>query len=106
MKLRLGTRKSALAMWQANHLKKSLESMNSGLEVELVKITTTGDRFLSRPLDDAAAKETGVEKGFFTKELEEKLISKEILNNQSFDELESNVRKALEIIQSLKNKSS
>lgn len=78
MKLRLGTRKSALAMWQANHLKGSLESMNPGLEVELVKITTTGDRFLSRPLDDVASRETGVDKGFFTKELEEKLIAKEI----------------------------
>jgi hydroxymethylbilane synthase (EC 2.5.1.61) len=43
LKLRLGTRKSKLALWQANFVKSKLEAL--GLEIELVLITTTGDKY-------------------------------------------------------------
>ena len=66
MKVRIGTRKSKLALWQANYVKEFLEG--KGAEVELVKITTTGDRILNSPL----AKIGG--KGLFVKEIEQALI--------------------------------
>ena len=68
--LRLGTRKSKLALWQANFVKERLESF--GCKVELVLITTTGDKILDAPL----AKIGG--KGLFVKEIEEALLRGEI----------------------------
>ncbi|WP_448584446.1 hydroxymethylbilane synthase [Thermocrinis sp.] len=70
MLLRLGTRKSKLALWQANFVKEKLESL--GCKVELVPITTTGDKITSAPL----AKIGG--KGLFVKEIEEALLKGEI----------------------------
>lgn len=70
-KIRLGTRGSQLALWQANHIKKILEDTHH-IEVELVKIKTQGDKIL----DVALAKVGG--KGLFVKELEEALLRKEI----------------------------
>ncbi|HHJ64238.1 MAG TPA: hydroxymethylbilane synthase [Aquifex aeolicus] len=67
MKVRIGTRKSKLALWQANFIGKLLEE-RWGVEVELVKITTTGDRILDAPL----AKIGG--KGLFVKEIEQALL--------------------------------
>jgi hydroxymethylbilane synthase len=66
--LRIATRKSALALWQANHVKAGLEAAHPGLVVELVPLMTTGDRILDVPL----AKVGG--KGLFTKEIEQALI--------------------------------
>jgi hydroxymethylbilane synthase len=66
--LRLGTRGSALALWQANWTKSELERRWSGLAVELIPIKTTGDKILDVPL----AKIGG--KGLFTKELDEALL--------------------------------
>jgi hydroxymethylbilane synthase len=66
--LKLGTRGSALALWQANWTKSALEQRWSGLTVELVPIKTTGDKILDVPL----AKIGG--KGLFTKELDEALL--------------------------------
>jgi len=43
MRVRIGTRKSKLALWQANFVAEFL-SRHQGVEVELVKITTTGDK--------------------------------------------------------------
>jgi len=68
--LRLGTRKSKLALWQANFVKEKLEAL--GCKVELVPITTTGDKILDAPL----AKIGG--KGLFVKEIENALLSGEI----------------------------
>jgi hydroxymethylbilane synthase len=68
--LRLGTRKSKLALWQANFVKEKLEAL--GCEVELVPITTTGDKILDAPL----AKIGG--KGLFVKEIENALLAGEI----------------------------
>ena len=67
MRVRIGTRKSKLALWQANFIGKLLEE-RWGVEVELVKITTTGDRILDAPL----AKIGG--KGLFVKEIEQALL--------------------------------
>ncbi len=66
-KLVLGTRGSALALWQANWLKELLEAA-SGLPVEIRTIKTTGDKITDVPL----AKVGG--KGLFTKELEVELL--------------------------------
>ena len=66
--MKLGTRGSALALWQANWTKSALEQRWPGLAVELVPIKTTGDKILDVPL----AKIGG--KGLFTKELDEALL--------------------------------
>jgi hydroxymethylbilane synthase len=66
--LRLGTRGSALALWQAEWTKTSLENRFSGLSVELVPIKTTGDRILDVPLARIGGK------GLFTKEIDEALL--------------------------------
>jgi len=71
MKVRIGTRKSKLALWQANYVKEFLEK-TWGVEVELVKITTTGDKITDVPL----AKIGG--KGLFVKEIEKALMEGEI----------------------------
>src|SRR5438105_2648694 len=66
--LRLGTRGSALALWQANWTKSQLEQRWPDLMVELMPIKTTGDKILDVPL----AKIGG--KGLFTKEIDEALL--------------------------------
>lgn len=66
--LKIATRKSPLALWQANFVKDALEKANKGLVVELVTMTTKGDRILDSPL----AKIGG--KGLFVKELEHALL--------------------------------
>ena len=66
--MKLGTRGSALALWQANWTKNALERRWPGLRVELVQVKTTGDKILDVPL----AKIGG--KGLFTKELDEALL--------------------------------
>ena len=48
--VRIGTRGSELALWQANHVKAELERRHPGLVVELEVITTDGDRIQDRPL--------------------------------------------------------
>lgn len=62
--LRIATRKSMLAMWQAEHIKARLEQLHSDLTVELLPMSTRGDVILDTPL----AKIGG--KGLFVKELE------------------------------------
>lgn len=70
--LRIGTRKSALALWQAEHVRALLLQQEPQLEIELVKITTEGDRILDRPLAGAGGK------GLFIKELEQALFEDRI----------------------------
>ncbi|MEJ2567063.1 MAG: hydroxymethylbilane synthase [Gammaproteobacteria bacterium] len=67
--LRIATRKSPLALWQAEYVRDRLTAAHPGLEVELVRMTTQGDRVLDSPL----AKIGG--KGLFVKELEEGMLS-------------------------------
>jgi len=66
--VRIATRRSALAMWQAEHIKAELERLHPGLAVELVGIKTRGDKILDVPL----AKIGG--KALFVKELEEAML--------------------------------
>jgi hydroxymethylbilane synthase len=66
----IGTRGSALALWQANHVKATLERLH-GVGVSLRIIKTVGDKILDAPL----AKVGG--KGLFVKELEEALLRRE-----------------------------
>jgi hydroxymethylbilane synthase len=66
--VRIATRKSPLALWQAQHVAQRLSDAHPGLRVELVKMTTRGDKLLDAPL----AKVGG--KGLFVKELEQGLL--------------------------------
>ncbi len=66
--LRIATRKSPLALWQADHVAELLRKNHAGLDVELVPMSTQGDRLLDAPL----AKSGG--KGLFIKELEHALL--------------------------------
>lgn len=66
--VKLGTRGSKLALWQANHIKDRIEKKDRQVSVELVKIKTTGDKILDVPL----AKVGG--KALFVKEIEEALL--------------------------------
>ncbi|MFT3790688.1 MAG: hydroxymethylbilane synthase [Rudaea sp.] len=62
--LRIATRQSALALWQAEHVAARLRAAHPGLVVELLPMTTRGDRILDRPLARIGGK------GLFLKELE------------------------------------
>ena len=66
--LRIATRKSPLAVWQAEHVAAALRAAHPGLAVELVGMTTKGDKILDTPL----AKIGG--KGLFVKELEQGML--------------------------------
>jgi len=66
--MKLGTRGSALALWQANWVKSELERRFPDLTVDLEKIKTTGDKILDVPL----AKIGG--KGLFTKEIDDAML--------------------------------
>jgi hydroxymethylbilane synthase len=84
-KIIIGTRGSDLALWQANYTKDLLE--DKGHEVEIKIISTQGDR--SQQWNTSFDKLEG--KGFFTKELEEALLKKEIdLAVHSHKDLETN----------------
>lgn len=66
--LRIATRQSALALWQANHVKALLEASHDGLNCEIIGITTEGDRNKVSPLSQMGGK------GVFVKELETALL--------------------------------
>ena len=66
--LRIATRRSNLALWQAEHIKAELESHHPGLNVELVTIKTRGDKILDVPLARVGGK------ALFVKELEEAML--------------------------------
>lgn len=67
--LRIATRSSPLALWQAGYVRERLQTLHEGLRVELVPIRTQGDRILDTPL----AKIGG--KGLFVKELEQAMMA-------------------------------
>ena len=66
--IRIATRKSPLALWQAEYVSDLLLKHHKNLEIELVKMTTQGDKILDTPL----AKVGG--KGLFVKELEQGML--------------------------------
>ncbi|MEM7406211.1 MAG: hydroxymethylbilane synthase [Pseudomonadota bacterium] len=66
--VRIATRKSPLALWQAEHVSARLEAHHPGLRCELCPIVTSGDRFLSAKLTEIGGK------SMFVKELERALL--------------------------------
>jgi hydroxymethylbilane synthase len=74
-RLRIGTRGSALALWQADHIREKLAELH-GVEAELVRIRTSGDRFQGASIAEIGA-ETGT-KGIFIKEIEDALLKGEV----------------------------
>ncbi len=71
-KMRIGTRASALALWQAEWVKSELEKRYPEMEVTLTKIKTQGDKILDVPLAMVGGK------GLFVKEIEEAMLRGEI----------------------------
>ena len=69
--IKIATRKSPLALWQARRVSELLKSMDSSLVIQLVKITTEGDKILDKPLYDIGGK------SLFLKELEQSLLNEE-----------------------------
>jgi len=67
-RLRIATRKSPLALWQAEHVQARLQDLHPGLQVELVTMSTRGDRILDSPLSKIGGK------GLFVKELEQGML--------------------------------
>ena len=70
--LRIGTRASALALWQAHWVKEQLEKRYPDLEVTLTKIKTQGDKILDVPLAMVGGK------GLFVKEIQEAMLRNEV----------------------------
>jgi hydroxymethylbilane synthase len=66
----IATRESPLALWQAEHVRSLLSRRHAGLQIDLLGMTTQGDRIIDRPL----SKEGG--KGLFVKELELALLER------------------------------
>ena len=71
MTVRIATRRSALAMWQARHVSGLLTAREPGLEVQLLELMTRGDRILDVPLAEVGGK------GLFVKEIEDALLRRE-----------------------------
>ncbi|MGL4751746.1 MAG: hydroxymethylbilane synthase [Aeromonadaceae bacterium] len=67
-RIRIATRKSPLALWQANHIKARLEALHPQLVVELLPMSTRGDHILDSPLSKVGGK------GLFVKELEQAIL--------------------------------
>ncbi|MEE4361315.1 MAG: hydroxymethylbilane synthase [Pseudomonadales bacterium] len=67
-RVRIATRSSNLALWQAHWVRDRLRELHAGLEIELVEMKTRGDKFLSAPLSEIGGK------GWFVKELETALL--------------------------------
>ena len=88
--IRIGSRGSDLALWQANHVKRQLE--NLGCTVDITIITTQGDAIQHLSFDKLEGK------GFFTKEIEQALLDNTIdLAVHSHKDLETNQPEGLEI---------
>jgi hydroxymethylbilane synthase len=70
--VRIGTRGSRLALWQADRVRELLKAAHPGLEFERVVISTSGDRSPDQPADEAGTT------GFFTREIEDALLAHRI----------------------------
>jgi hydroxymethylbilane synthase len=68
--LRIATRQSALALWQAEHVAARLRALHADIAVELVPMTTRGDQVIDRPLAEIGGK------GLFLKELEVAMLER------------------------------
>jgi hydroxymethylbilane synthase len=91
MLLKIGTRGSQLALWQAHFVEKQLQS--KGIDTQIVIIETKGDKILDKPLAKIGSK------GVFTEELEQKLYTNEIdLAVHSAKDMPSTLPEGLELI--------
>lgn len=72
MRIRIGTRNSALALWQAHHVRDTIAAAHRGVEVEIVEITSAGDHDLSTPLARMGTV------GIFTQTLERALLDERV----------------------------
>lgn len=91
MKIKIGTRGSKLALWQAYYVEEKLKA--DGIETEIVIIETKGDKILDRALSKIGSK------GVFTEELEDQLHSGEIdIAVHSAKDLQSELADDLELI--------
>lgn len=70
--IRIGTRGSKLALWQANHVANLIRTQYDDVETEIVVFTTRGDKILDKPLPEIGGK------GLFTEELDAALHSEKI----------------------------
>jgi hydroxymethylbilane synthase len=70
--IRIGSRGSALALWQSNHVRDRLMAAHPGLQIEIEIIHTTGDKILDVPLAKIG------DKGLFTKELDRALLDNRV----------------------------
>ncbi len=68
--IRIATRQSPLALWQAEHIRAQLVQLWPAAQIELLPLVTSGDQFLKDKLLAAGGK------GLFVKELEEALLDK------------------------------
>lgn len=68
--VRIGSRESKLAVWQAEHVAHMIEQAHPEIEVQIITMKTTGDRILDRNLDQVGGK------GLFVKELDIALMEK------------------------------
>jgi len=90
--LRIGSRASRLALWQAEHVAQRLQAIDDGISVEIVTIKTTGDINLDSPLSKIEGK------GFFTKEIEKALLEERVdLAVHSLKDLETSMPRGLTI---------
>jgi hydroxymethylbilane synthase len=89
--IKLGTRGSKLALWQANEVKSMLAKV--GLKAEIVIIDTKGDKILDKALSKIGSK------GLFTEELEEQLLSGQIdIVQHSAKDLQATLPNGLQLI--------
>ena len=69
--IRIATRKSPLALWQATKVSEMLKNIDNSINIEIIKITTSGDKILDKPLYNVGGK------SLFLKELEQSLLKDE-----------------------------
>ncbi len=90
MQIRIGSRGSDLALWQAHHIKNQLENLGAAVTITIIK--TRGDAIQNLSFDKIEGK------GFFTKEIEEALLKNEIdLAVHSHKDLETSQPSGLKI---------
>lgn len=91
-KIKIGTRGSRLAIWQADYVRKRILENFPDLEIEIVRIKTKGDRILDAPLSKIGGK------GLFVKEIEDALLRGDIdIAVHSIKDIPTNIPEGLEI---------
>jgi hydroxymethylbilane synthase len=92
MKLRIGSRGSALALWQAEHVRSRLSALDPTLDISVEIIHTTGDK-----ITDVALSKIG-DKGLFTKELDRAIVDNQVdLAVHSLKDIPTAVAEGLEL---------